>query len=141
MGKIVLATGAWIPRDLPGKCFKDRIDEWHCRNPGQLAAGQLMYNVLSQSVAQDSLMPVIATCQTHANLFDTPAQTQSLSAEQRIASLERDLFQLRNLHPRVGGRKEREPNVDIPEDEPRKKKPAMRPEVVIPRANPNDKQP
>ena len=140
-GKIVLATGAWIPRDLPGKCFKDRIDEWHRRNPGQLAAGQLMYNVLSQSVAQDSPPPVIATRQTHANLFDTAAQTQSLSAEQRIASLERELFQLRNLCPRAGGRKDREPNVDIPEDEPRKKKPVMRPEVVIPRSNSNDKQP
>jgi hypothetical protein len=136
-GKIVLATGTWIPRDLPGKCFKDRIDEWHRRNPSQLAAGQLMYNVLLQSVAQDSPPPVIATRQTHANLFDAPAQTQPLSAEQWIASLERELFQLRNLRPRVGGRKEREPNVDIPEDEPRKKKPAMRPNVVIPRSNPN----
>ena len=49
-GKIVLLTGAWVPQDLPGKCFKERIDEWCRCNPGQLVAGQLMYNVLSQSV-------------------------------------------------------------------------------------------
>ena len=28
-GRIVLLNGASIPRDIPGKCFKDRIDEWH----------------------------------------------------------------------------------------------------------------
>ena len=29
-GKIILSNGAWIPHDMPGKCFKERIDEWHC---------------------------------------------------------------------------------------------------------------
>jgi hypothetical protein len=50
-GLIVLPTGAFIPRDIPGRYFKDRIDEWHIRNPGQATTRQLMYNVLSHTVA------------------------------------------------------------------------------------------
>jgi hypothetical protein len=142
MGKIILSTGAWIPRDLPGKCFKDRIDEWHRRNPGQIATGQLMYNVLSQAVAEEPT-PVIATRQTHPDLFG--AQIQPLSADQRIASLERELYQLRGMRLRSSGRKEREPNVDFPDEEPKKdepkKKQVMRPEVVIPKAKPVERQP
>ena len=118
-GKIVLSTGAWVPRDLPGKCFKERIDEWHRRNPGQL-----MYNVLSQAVTQ-SPPPVIANRQSHPDLFSTAPSTNSLSADQRIASLEQELYQLCNLHPRAGERKDRDTNLDIPEDEPKKKKPVM----------------
>ena len=51
-GRITLPSGAFIPRDIPGKCFKERLDEWHSRNPRQTAAGQLMYNVLSQAVSE-----------------------------------------------------------------------------------------
>ena len=28
-GKITLPSGAFIPRDIPGPYFKDRLDEWH----------------------------------------------------------------------------------------------------------------
>jgi hypothetical protein len=28
-GKITLPSGAFLPRDIPGKYYKDRIDEWH----------------------------------------------------------------------------------------------------------------
>ena len=38
-----------------------------------------------------------------------------------------------------GERKERDTNVDIPEDEPKKMKPVMWPEVIIPRKKPVDK--
>ena len=115
-GKIVLSTGAWVPQDLLGKCFKERINEWHRRNPGQLAAGQLMYNVLSQSVAQ-SPPPIIVNRQSHPDLFSTAPAMNSLSADQRITSLERELYELRNLRPRAGERKERDTNVEKASDE------------------------
>ncbi len=28
-GKIVLSTGAWVPRNIQGTWLKDRIEEWH----------------------------------------------------------------------------------------------------------------
>jgi hypothetical protein len=97
-----------------------------------------MYNVLSQVVTQ-SPPPVIANRQSHPDLFSTTLSTNSLSADQQIASLKWELYQLCNLHPRVGERKEKDTNVDIAEDEPKKRNPAMRPEVVIPKKKPVDK--
>ena len=40
-GKVVLPTGAFVPRDIPGNLLKERIDEWHRRNPGQLATATI----------------------------------------------------------------------------------------------------
>jgi hypothetical protein len=51
-GRITLPSGTFIPRDIPRKCFKEHLNEWHHRNPGQTAAGQLMYNVLLQAVSK-----------------------------------------------------------------------------------------
>ena len=47
-GKVVLSTGAFVPRDIVSRYLKDRVDEWHKRNPGQLAAAQLMYMVSNE---------------------------------------------------------------------------------------------
>lgn len=33
-GKVTLPAGAFVPRDIPGRYLKDRIDKWHRRNPG-----------------------------------------------------------------------------------------------------------
>lgn len=41
-GKVVLSTRAYVPREIPGMLLKEWIDEWHCRNPGQLAAVTLI---------------------------------------------------------------------------------------------------
>ena len=141
-GKIILSNGVWIPCDMPGKCFKERIDKWHHRNPGQLAAGHLMYNMMSQTVSNNN-PPVIVTRQTHPDLFDTsPAQPYALSATDRIASLKQELYQLRNRKFEPAARpatiSQREPNVDIPDNPPLKKK-VVRPEVVIPMEKPVDK--
>jgi len=143
-GRITLPSGAFIPRDIPGKCFKDRLDEWHRRNPGQVGTGQLMYNVLSQAVATD-VSRVIATRETHPNLFNASAPlTSPLSKQECIASLECELLQLRNkkVDPiaRPSGLNNREPNIDIVDDQqPRKR--ILRPEVVITRTKPPTEEP
>src|ERR1700734_4458995 len=96
----------------------------------------------------------VATRETHPDLFpQSPAPVMQLSADDRIASLERELFQLRGrkFEPQVRTRAQheadkgkqrrersaspadREPSVEI-EEEPVKpaKKKAMQPGVVIP---------
>ena len=40
-GKVVLPTGAFVPHDIPGNLLKEQIDEWHRRNPGQLATATI----------------------------------------------------------------------------------------------------
>jgi hypothetical protein len=138
-GLIVLPSGAFIPRDIPGRWFKDRLDEWHSRNPGQLAAGQLMYNVLSHAVSEPR-SHVLATRNTHPNLFEeAPYAPTPLSADQRILTLERELMQLRtrNSGPntRANGPVVRDvDNTDAEEAQPKRR--ALRPEVVIPTTKP-----
>ncbi|KAJ6540497.1 hypothetical protein B0H19DRAFT_959651, partial [Mycena capillaripes] len=41
-GRVVLPTGAFVPRAIVGKNLRTRIEEWHKQNPGQLAAAQLL---------------------------------------------------------------------------------------------------
>jgi hypothetical protein len=101
-----------------------------------------MYNVMSQAVSNDN-PPVIVTWQSHPDLFDTsPTQPYALSATDRITSLEQELYQLhnRNFEPaaRPATRSQREPNIDIPDDPPPKKK-VVQPEVVIPKEKPANK--
>jgi hypothetical protein len=51
-GRVTLPSGAFVPREIPGKYLKERIEEWHRRNPGQLAASQMLYHVLSNGISE-----------------------------------------------------------------------------------------
>ena len=96
--RIILPTGAFIPRNIPGALFKDRLDEWHRRNPNQLAAGQLMLGVISNTISEPpaSASLTLATRHTHPNLLnDSLAPSTQLTAQERIQSLEHELFQLK----------------------------------------------
>ena len=44
-GKIVLPSGAMVPRWITGACLRNRMDEWHCCNPGQEAATSLFLSL------------------------------------------------------------------------------------------------
>jgi hypothetical protein len=165
-GKVVLPGGGFVPRDIPGRYIKDRIEEWHRRNPNQLAQGQLLYNVMSNDISDDrSTSPkvdihpmTIATRKTHPDLFDSQIERLSqLSADERIASLERELFQLRGRKvetqvqtrgQRAAERERRRDRSNSPgnraptsdrEEVPARpsQKQALRPEVVIPVSGPN----
>ena len=57
-GKVVLPTGAHVPRSITGTWLHDCIDEWHRQNPGQMAT-QMYFKV---TVA----LPMSAPC--HATM-------------------------------------------------------------------------
>jgi hypothetical protein len=80
-GKVVLPSGAWVPREIPGNFLRERIDEWHHRNPNQLATATLI-NVISNPDSQ-------------ANTTESQTPVFQLSTTDRIATLEAELFQLR----------------------------------------------
>jgi hypothetical protein len=170
-GKVTLPTGAFVPRDIPGNCLKDRVEEWHRRNPGQLAAAQLLYNVMSNEISDPSATSrfkveatptLIATRHSHPNIFDSHVEPEILlSTNDRIASLERELFQLRGRkeEPQVRTRAQRaaekgkhrerspspvdrEPDAEVEEEPVRpSRKRALQPEVVIPVAAPSKSRP
>jgi hypothetical protein len=75
-GKVVLSTGAFVPREIPGTTLQERIDEWHRRFPGQLATSTLIHTI-------------------DRSLLYQPKATYPLTSTDRIAHLEAELFALR----------------------------------------------
>ncbi|PPQ91509.1 hypothetical protein CVT25_007822 [Psilocybe cyanescens] len=108
-GKVVLPSGSFVPRDIKGNFLKDRIDEWHRQNPNQMATG--------------SLIGAIVSTPDTGSTSTTFVPTYQLSTEDRIASLQAELFNLkskqRGFTPviQTRGQKARNTNVE-PEDEP-----------------------
>jgi len=113
-GKVILSSGAFVPRDIPGRYLRDRIDEWHRRNPNQLAAGTLFNAVFSKD------KPVIPTIREPAPF---EAASYQLTAQDRIAALEAELFNLKVRHqpgfvPVIRTRKQRAAEKATEPDEP-----------------------
>ncbi|KAF8151279.1 hypothetical protein BJ912DRAFT_894393 [Pholiota molesta] len=44
--KVVLPSGGFVPRTIPGTLLRDRIEEWHRRNPNQLATGVMQASAM-----------------------------------------------------------------------------------------------
>ena len=86
-GKVVLPSGWFVQRDMPGQWLKDQIDEWHRCNPGHIAT-QMMYNLLLNDVPETSSTYSIQS-------LNKPLTTIQLSTQDHIESLEKELFQLR----------------------------------------------
>ena len=80
-GKVTLSTGAYCPRDIPGTLLRERVDEWHRRNPNQLTVATLIHTITREQVPN---LPESA-----------PQASFQLSASDRIAALEAELFNLR----------------------------------------------
>ncbi|KZT28656.1 hypothetical protein NEOLEDRAFT_1058123, partial [Neolentinus lepideus HHB14362 ss-1] len=77
-GKVVLPSGIMVPQNLPGANMRERIMEWHRRNPSQVAA-----NIIEQMIYED-----IKTVGAPRDIFQ-------LDVNERIESLEKELFALR----------------------------------------------
>ena len=114
-GRIVLSTGAFVPREIPGSNLKDRVDEWHRRNPGQIATGSMMFTVKSPP----SAAVTIASRHDSPSVLDTAAMYQLTDVE-RIQSLERELFALRNrggIRTRAQAQADRSTREDTPDED------------------------
>jgi len=112
-GKVVLPSGAYVPREIPGNLLSERIEEYHRRNPNQLASTATLLNTID-----------------HKNLVTTGALQSivsrpsfQLSTSDRIATIEAELFNLRARNPkfvpvaRTRAQKAREALTDESEDE------------------------
>ena len=80
-GKVILSTGAFCPRDIPGTLLRERIDEWHHRNPNQLSVASLIHTISTDHI------------RSHTEGISTP--TFQLTSTDRETALEAELFNLR----------------------------------------------
>ncbi|KAF8814117.1 hypothetical protein BYT27DRAFT_7062553, partial [Phlegmacium glaucopus] len=81
-GKIVLPSGAFIPRDIPGNLLQERIDGWHHRNPNHHGTATMMYTIRPERFH-------------HTPIRSTHSSYQ-LSVTDRIAAVEAELSHLRS---------------------------------------------
>jgi hypothetical protein len=82
-GKVILNSGAYAPRNLPGTWLRDRIDEWHRRNPGQQTKGHLTSNMSSSlmyEVANDSAPTMMYTANSRYPVSSPPSTASRISA-------------------------------------------------------------
>ncbi|CCM07238.1 uncharacterized protein FIBRA_09583 [Fibroporia radiculosa] len=83
-GKVVLSTGSFVPQSIPGVTIRDRVYEWHRRNIP-----------VNPALPTSLLMFEISSAPTMA--------TYSLNTTDRIAALEKELFQLRKRNEVFNG--------------------------------------
>jgi hypothetical protein len=85
--KIILPNRQYTTCSIPGWFIKDHIDEWHKHNPVKSTSSSLMYEI----------NPVAMSSQTSiaTNMVST-LSTNAFTADQCIAILEQDTFDLRN---------------------------------------------
>jgi hypothetical protein len=84
-GKVVLPSGAFVSRDFVGKYLRDRIDDWHRKNPNQLAAATLVHTIVPRQTYETSDNPFTS---------ENNRPDYQLSRNERVASLEAELFNL-----------------------------------------------
>jgi hypothetical protein len=119
-GKVVLSTGAFVPRDIPGTLLEERVNEWHKRNPGQLARGVLSSNTQAflNSIAPPSSTFVSPKPST------TTVNKYTISVDDRIALLEAEIFSLKARQPgfrpiiRTRAQKAREATIEEEDEDP-----------------------
>jgi hypothetical protein len=86
-GKIVLPNGQFTPHSIPGQFIKNCISEWHKHNPSTSTSSSLIYDI--DSVATLSQTSVAT------NMVSMPS-TNVFTADQHIAALAQEIFNLRN---------------------------------------------
>ncbi|KAJ7177321.1 hypothetical protein C8R43DRAFT_1118325 [Mycena crocata] len=116
-GKVVLPSGAFVPRRINGANLRARIEEWHRQNPGQLASAQLAFHISQDHRVDPPYIPPVST-------------SFQLSAEERIQSLEREIYALRTRAQARAAAAAGEP-VEEPEQPIRAVKPPVQPQPPV----------
>ena len=83
--KVVLPSGAFVPREIPGTLLRERVNDWHRRNPKQLAAATMLHTIDMRIIKGEPNKEVHPTF--------------TLSTNDRITTLEAELYSLRARKP------------------------------------------
>lgn len=86
-GKVVLPSGAFVPREIPGTLLSERIEEWHRRYPNQTGDTASLLCTIDH--------PQLAFEKADQPSSSRIAQSFQLSTTDRIATIEAELFSLR----------------------------------------------
>jgi hypothetical protein len=83
-GKVVLPSGAMVPRSITGAWLRDRVDEYHRQNPGQMAA-QMLFEVATPAGSPSHQgFDVYPTRQADQYYSEEAARTYALNRPTRL---------------------------------------------------------
>ncbi|KAF8263162.1 hypothetical protein EI94DRAFT_1481581, partial [Lactarius quietus] len=71
--RIVLPSGAALPRSITGAWMQDRIDEYHRQNPGQMAAAQMLLVTAGPATATVAILEEAGPTNTQKAVWFEPA--------------------------------------------------------------------
>ncbi|KAF8220719.1 hypothetical protein L208DRAFT_1332202, partial [Tricholoma matsutake] len=94
-GEVVLPNGQFMPRNIPGHCIKDCINEWICRNPDINIVPALMYSIAPSPTPAPTPRGIyqITDMNTAADISpsttsQTTSNSQSMPNSQPLVSLQ-----------------------------------------------------
>ncbi|KAG6859350.1 hypothetical protein C0995_009464, partial [Termitomyces sp. Mi166 len=98
--KVVLPSGSYIPQYPEKLYYKDRLEEWHCLNPGNLATGNLSANAAPDAQQQQAMnnmqVPAAATL-VHEIVQEPRVDQYVLTTNERIEYHQQELLKLQML--------------------------------------------
>jgi hypothetical protein len=101
-GRVILSTGAFVPRSIPGRYFKERVDEWHRQNPGQLARATLMVGILPETQTAGSADMFLGNNKNARAPFAPTVRTRRQRAEEELRAAVREETGTPDQVPTVG---------------------------------------
>jgi hypothetical protein len=94
-GKLVLPSGAFIPRVIVSLTLAGKFDKWLCQNPGQLAVTQLSANVNPSAGEKLQMLYGLMAVNETKEEEELEVPIFKLLVDEQIVSLECELFALR----------------------------------------------
>ncbi|KAG6859647.1 hypothetical protein C0995_006309 [Termitomyces sp. Mi166 len=113
--KVVLLSGDYIPQYSEKLYYKDRLEEWHHLNPGNLATGNLSANAAPDAQQQQAMnnmqVPAAATL-VHEIVQEPRVDQYVLTTDERIKYHQQELLKLQML--RRGNKRQVADGVQVP---------------------------
>ena len=102
-GRVVLPPGIFVPRTLPGNSMRDRINEWHRRNPNQVVSGRLTYAPEEVYAPPEPLPSGSLLFEVQSTTAPTTASYQYIDDRARLETLEQEIAKIRQRAARFDG--------------------------------------
>ncbi|KAG6858910.1 hypothetical protein C0995_012995, partial [Termitomyces sp. Mi166 len=113
--KVVLPSGGYIPQYPEKLYYKDRLEEWHRLNAGNLATGNLSANAApdaQQQQAMNNMQAPAAATLVHKIVQEPRVDQYVLTTNERIKYHQQELLKLQML--RCGNKRQVADGVQVP---------------------------
>ncbi|KAJ7656576.1 hypothetical protein B0H17DRAFT_1163367 [Mycena rosella] len=90
-GRVVLPSGMFVPREVPGRNLRERMEEWHRANPGQITVPQMMLGTHANYVYAQPLNRLTIEERQKHNVFDRSMNVPVTISHRELLSIAPDV--------------------------------------------------